>query len=43
MEDSMKWAKHMAEDAGREFNEAEVKEPLTIVQLEGKGAEIRVR
>ena len=43
MEQSVGWAKHMAEDAGKTFDPAEVKEPLTIVQLDGKGAEIRVR
>lgn len=43
LEQSVSWARHMASDAGREFDESEVKEPLTIVQLDGKGADIRVK
>lgn len=41
LEDTRKFEAHMAEDAGKEFDPESVTEPMTIVQLTGKGAVIR--
>ena len=43
LEQSQAQAKHMAEDAGKEFDPASVTEPMTIVMLDGKGATISVQ
>ena len=43
LEQSQARAKHMAEDAGKEFDPASVTEPMTIVMLDGKGATISVK
>lgn len=41
LEESRKWAEHMAEHSGKEFDPAEVTEPIVLVQLEGRSAEVR--
>ncbi len=43
LEQSVARAKHMAEDAGKEFDPASVTEPTTLVMLDGKGATISVK
>ncbi|MEM7160456.1 MAG: DUF4920 domain-containing protein [Myxococcota bacterium] len=41
LEDTKRFEEHMAKDAGKEFDPASITEPMTIVQLTGKGAVIR--
>jgi hypothetical protein len=41
LEESREWAEHMAKHAGKEFDPAEVTEPIVLVQLDGRSAEIR--
>lgn len=39
-EEAVEYMKHMAEDAGKEFDESTVTGPMTIYQIRGLGAEI---
>lgn len=39
-EEAVEYLKHMAEDAGKEFDESTVTGPMTIYQIRGLGAEI---
>jgi len=39
-EEAVEYLKHMAEDAGQEFDESTVTGPMTIYQIRGLGAEI---
>ncbi len=40
-EEAVEFLKHMAEDAGKEFDESTVTGPMTIYQIRGLGAEIK--
>jgi hypothetical protein len=40
LEQSRKWAEHVAEHTGKKFDPAEVTEPIVLVQLEGRSAEV---
>lgn len=40
-EEAVEYLKHMAEDAGKEFDESTVTGPMTIYQIRGLGAVIR--
>ena len=41
LEQSREWAEHMAQHSGKKFDPAEVTEPIVLVQLKGRSAEIR--
>lgn len=41
-EEAREYFQHMAEDAGKEFDSTLVTGPMTIYQIKGKGAEIKI-
>jgi hypothetical protein len=41
-EEAIEYFKHMAEDAGKEFDSTSVTGPMTIYQIKGVGAEIKM-
>jgi len=41
LEASVRWARHLADEKGEEFDPASVPEPLTLYQIEGNGAVVR--
>lgn len=41
-EEAMEYYKHMAEDAGKEFDSTSITGPITLYQIKGLGAEIKM-
>ena len=41
-EEAMEYYKHMAEDSGKEFDSTSITGPITLYQIKGLGAEIKI-